>query len=93
MKAIVITIATATVLSACGSTGGNQMLGTTMTDKTFGQSVRLGMARQIIDRDAGSKHKNVKGDAGSAQLAVEGYERSFKAPESTFKVLGIGERE
>ena len=91
-KAIGLAVTLGVVLSACGTTeGGNRMLGTTMTDKSFGSAVREARMRQTIDMNAGSKHAdNTGGDAGTAALAVKRYQDSFKNPQPTLKVLGIG---
>jgi type IV pilus biogenesis protein CpaD/CtpE len=93
----VVLAASLAVLAACGTTStdhqGNEVFGATMTDKTFGNSVREARIRQTIDLNAGSKHAATVGtDAKSADAAMQRYYKSFKEPEPTFKVLGIGDR-
>lgn len=86
------TVAVAAFVAACGTPGnGEKTYGPTLTDKSFGDSVRQARLRQTIDVDAGKKTPVVVGtDGTSAELAIEQYHKSYEQPKQSINVLGIG---
>lgn len=65
---------------------------TSPSDSTFGDSVRRARLAQTIDPDAGAKagDPSVGVDARAARSTIDAYQDSFKTPQRTFEVLGIG---
>jgi hypothetical protein len=62
-------------------------------DCTFGDSVNMAVARQIIDKDAGAKNaaKRTAGmDGVAAKEAIDRYQKSFRSPEPTSSAFTIG---
>lgn len=62
-------------------------------DCTFGQTVNMAIARQIIDKDAGVKHaaKRAAGmDGVAAKEAIDRYQKSFRSPEPNGSAFTIG---
>jgi hypothetical protein len=62
------------------------------TDAAFGESVRQARAVQIINPDAAARagDPSVGIDARVSRSAVDLYQDSFKSPQRTFDILGIG---
>ena len=62
------------------------------TDAAFGESVRQARAVQTINPDAAARagDPSVGIDARASRSAIDLYQESFKAPQRTFDILGIG---
>ena len=80
-------LVTVTFLAGCA------IPATPQYDAGFGESVRQARALQVINPAASSNTDPVAGIDGEAgQEAIGRYHDSFRAPPSTFSVLGIGEQ-
>ena len=81
----VVSLAALPILSGCASS-------VSPTDAAFGESVRQARAVQTFDPDARSKagDPSVGVDARLSRSAIDLYQESFKTPQRTFDVLGIG---
>ena len=82
---VVVSLVSLPFLSGCATSASS-------TDAAFGESVRQARAVQTVDPDARSKagDPSVGVDARVSRSAVDLYQESFKTPQRTFDVLGIG---
>lgn len=74
---------TTLVLAGCAPT-------TPQYDSRFGQSVRMTMAQQVLNPDAGSKDVPESKDGPAARETVVRYRNTFKEPPPPQNVFNIG---
>lgn len=64
---------------------------TPLFDRQFGDTVRIAVARQLVNPAAAANRNPVAGaDGRSAQAALEQYQRSFSTPEPQNNLFTIG---
>lgn len=82
---LALVLAGMAVLAGCATSA------TPRYDSAFGESVRQARALHVINPEAGRNTDPVTGiDARAGRASYERYQDSFRAPPSTFEVLGIG---